>query len=1840
MKRNRIGKIAILSLLVALIVSLGLLIQQLGLPLRAYAVESTEQTEVVGSDLFVDMRSKALGLDKVELTEEEKEAIDTDNDVTEEGLLYEKRAKIFANWDFQDGIKTAENIDPDEVSKRVKKWEGNQPETENQNFEVISSSQIASIKDVRYNVTIGAEAAAITLKSDSEATNPKITEQSALTVFTYGQGSALSHWSNKRESKDNGYNKFVYQYDSLIETLRRQADADVYVAKTKAIDVTYGRDYCFDVRTNSSADLLLYKLEADDESYERVVNGLTTETSKRVNRIEDMTKHNIILFDSNNAYQYHNFIYNELNIILTQISYDYLLTIGQVPKINMTSHSTGGVWNMMWAINHPFNVKDMFPIASPFNGSTTGQLLDASWGKIKETIFGDSIGELHNMITSPSGIDNIDQIRYNYLHDQWEEAVEQNNNLQCYAFTGLFSADLVKDMLVPGLSESAWGKSYILQYVCRTALVAMATAIAALITAGVIVVTSLLFGPLGLVAVTVVLSSIAESLKKEIYETVDAFGEVGVYVLNNLMIDKSGDLCLMDDGLVDYNSALGYKPVLEVGEDENRREIWYSNFERFEKAYRPDNTDLTKKTVDNLVVPHNLESQDAFVISHISENIKMGVPEVNNYETSTLVDGTLSIDRINNLSDFKANQIIFPNKLNGVQVTEIGDNILKDNTEINFVGIGEKVIRIGDSAFSGMINLKKVKLEDQLAIIGEQAFQGDKELTEINIPYLVEEIESGAFQNCSELEKVQLLDRPQNGSTDVAQSSRLRFVGADAFDNTKYSKSEDIVILGKVLIKYNSSATSFKPDSNRVSYFAQKCFAGSNLEVLDVSEFEFKDNIVPDYFVYGAQNLRNVKLPDSIIVIGNHSFEETVNLEKLTLPVGVEAILSEAFKNSGIKTLTAFNAYPPVISKDSFSGINRLNVLVKAYAVSDYEINWAKVVEKDIFTFKTQQITLNFIDSLKGNHTADFEYFGYLQAPDWMTNEYYVHQGYYFLGWFTTPEHSEDIEDKQYYIGSLLEFELGEPCNLYARWDLVIYNVWYETYGGESNNKSTVTIKDDLVLNPAYKVGYDFVGWYYDENFAGDALPDVLIGVCSDIKLYAKYTPKYYIVNYDTEGISVDRTFDSFAYGERFQAPVPVKYNCAFAGWYDENGIRITGINGISIKKNYFTEEVTLYAQWTTKSFVIEFSDGTNSYVWGQDGLTGEASSVLLGQQVDVNNPAFRALFEREGYIVSGFVDQDGNYVDFTNGVPDLGENFSSFVLTPVMVAEKYKFVLYDHEGNLYKVIYATYDDMYDFSIARAGYEFAGWKDKSGQIVLEYMNGVLVVDFTPNTEADGEVELYVQWEAAKGNISFDSCGGTKVVLDDDYQSVYLKNLPSINIPSWQGHKFEGFYDENGVKYIDENGEGVTPWDKTESFVTLYAHWSLIELKVTYKYNDHVGTIKTDKFDVEHNIKLREIDVTKVGYTFKGWYNAETGGTLLKSTQGIYDNLIVYARWEENVCAIPVKMSYEISLDNRAINLKSISTVYSSVKITLTSEVKNIFIYGSTTVKLVIIAKADNLNLYLRDVEYTGFGEQSALKANNIKIFVINNATITGADGEKGTTGSNGLHSYDHGTPSNGSPHARDGGQGDTGKIGKNGQMAVEAKTVEISGTENAKLTLNGGKGGEGGTGGYGGNGAYGNDGETGGGKDNGVSGGHGGNGGIGGIGGNGAYAIKANKIIINDITLCLNGGNGGKGGAGGQGGNGGNGGKGANNPGFLFFTSNFAGRGGDGGDHGSGGKGGAGGQGSLCSYGEIVLNNNSKCYKNNGRNGNVGAIGVDGIAGKGGRGGSGPIGGKNGNDGK
>ena len=137
----------------------------------------------------------------------------------------------------------------------------------------------------------------------------------------------------------------------------------------------------------------------------------------------------------------------------------------------------------------------------------------------------------------------------------------------------------------------------------------------------------------------------------------------------------------------------------------------------------------------------------------------------------------------------------------------------------------------------------------------------------------------------------------------------------------------------------------------------------------------------------------------------------------------------------------------------------------------------------------------------------------------------------------------------------------------------------------------------------------------------------------------------------------------------------------------------------------------------------------------------------------------------------------------------------------------------------------------------------------------------------------------------------------------------------------EGYIFTGWYDaETGGNKIESIAQGST------GAKTLYAQWTLITYTITYEGLNGADNPNTaTSYTVEsETITLQK--ATKNGYTFTGWFDAETGGNKIESiAQGSTGAKTLYAQWwtfSLQVTGTPSKTLYYVgdSLDSTGLTV--------------------------------------------------------------------------------------------------------------------------------------------------------------------------------------------------------------------------------------------------------------------------------------------------------------------------------
>lgn len=141
-----------------------------------------------------------------------------------------------------------------------------------------------------------------------------------------------------------------------------------------------------------------------------------------------------------------------------------------------------------------------------------------------------------------------------------------------------------------------------------------------------------------------------------------------------------------------------------------------------------------------------------------------------------------------------------------------------------------------------------------------------------------------------------------------------------------------------------------------------------------------------------------------------------------------------------------------------------------------------------------------------------------------------------------------------------------------------------------------------------------------------------------------------------------------------------------------------------------------------------------------------------------------------------------------------------------------------------------------------------------------------------------------------GTVSFDTMGGGSV----SSQTVAIGlTVDAPKEPTKEFYTFDGWCTADGKK-VD------FPYTVTES-VTLYAKWIPYTYTVIYETN---GGSPVPSQTVDYDTLINEpIIPTKTGYSFLGWYDAETGGKMIEFPYRVTEDVVFYADWTRKICKV-------------------------------------------------------------------------------------------------------------------------------------------------------------------------------------------------------------------------------------------------------------------------------------------------------------------------------------------------
>jgi len=205
--------------------------------------------------------------------------------------------------------------------------------------------------------------------------------------------------------------------------------------------------------------------------------------------------------------------------------------------------------------------------------------------------------------------------------------------------------------------------------------------------------------------------------------------------------------------------------------------------------------------------------------------------------------------------------------------------------------------------------------------------------------------------------------------------------------------------------------------------------------------------------------------------------------------------------------------------------------------------------------------------------------------------------GYYWCWYFGVPDDAEYVStERGTYARDIFWPKYAPPCV-----------VSFDAAGGHEVKDISVAYGDELTELPAaVRPGYTFLGWYAEENGAGERLAAGTV-ITEDAVWHALWEAETYTVAFDTRGGMEDPADMSVTFDDAYGAlPIPERRGYRFDGWFTAptGGRRIMCDTPAAIPSDH-----TLYAHWTSYQAYIRAYRGADAALPQE--IVGEGLAVL-----------------------------------------------------------------------------------------------------------------------------------------------------------------------------------------------------------------------------------------------------------------------------------------------------------------------------------------------------------------------------------------------------------------------------------------------------------------------------------------------------------------------------------------------------------------------------------------------------------------------------------------------------
>jgi uncharacterized repeat protein (TIGR02543 family) len=153
------------------------------------------------------------------------------------------------------------------------------------------------------------------------------------------------------------------------------------------------------------------------------------------------------------------------------------------------------------------------------------------------------------------------------------------------------------------------------------------------------------------------------------------------------------------------------------------------------------------------------------------------------------------------------------------------------------------------------------------------------------------------------------------------------------------------------------------------------------------------------------------------------------------------------------------------------------------------------------------------------------------------------------------------------------------------------------------------------------------------------------------------------------------------------------------------------------------------------------------------------------------------------------------------------------------------------------------------------------------------------------TDTSGDYAIGTVTINVNPTVSFNSEGGSSVPAES---VAYASTATAPANPTRAGYSFDGWYDAPSGGSLYDFSTPVT------SSLTLYAQWGIDH--ETVSFNSEGGSSVPAESVAYASTATAPANPTRAGYSFDGWYDAPSGGSLYDFSTPVTSSLTLYAQW--------------------------------------------------------------------------------------------------------------------------------------------------------------------------------------------------------------------------------------------------------------------------------------------------------------------------------------------------------